>query len=447
MVSLFHSAAPKKSNHRWICIKSTFYKREESIIKKSDVIIIGGGAVGLCTAYYLNQSGFEVTIINEGDSEGKSSCSWGNAGMIVPGHIIPLASPGVFKKGLKWLLAPESPFSIEFKPTLNLISWLWKFRKAANPNHVKAGANTLRALGLESRSLYLELGKKMDFGLENKGIMMLCKQEEILAEEYEISAMARALGIEAVDLDQTDIQSVEIDMKSNALGGVHYPLDCHINPARFLQLMQKFLVDQGVNIVYESLVSGFSVHHGKIKSVLVEDQSWSADYFVLAAGRMSGNLVKSIGLKLPMMGGKGYSVTIKSPIQKPAIPALLIDARIASTPMEDQWRIGGTMTITESNKNINERKLNAMFKSVQNYYPDFDLAWVKNLEPWVGLRPLSADGLPYIGPFGQYPNLIGATGHAMLGISLAPITGQLVNHIISGNDPGVDMSMLSPDRF
>ena len=137
---------------------------------KSDIIIIGGGAVGLSCAYYLNQAGYEVTVFDGNGPDKKSSCSWGNSGMIVPSHIVPLAAPGVVKKGLKWLFDPESPFSIEFKPSIEMLAWLWKFRKAANPEHVKSGANMFRELSLSSRDLYLELSKKMSFGLETKGI-------------------------------------------------------------------------------------------------------------------------------------------------------------------------------------------------------------------------------------------------------------------------------------
>ena len=147
------------------------------------------------------------------------------------------------------------------------------------------------------------------------------------------------------------------------------------------------------------------------------------------------------------MAGKGYSVTMESPPQKPAIPAILVEARIASTPMGHTWRFGGTMTVTQGSRLINQRKLNAMLQNVKNYYPEYDLSLTKSLNPWVGLRPLSADGLPYIGAFKKYPNLFAATGHAMLGVSLAPLTGYLISQIIAGKSIDYDMRMLSPDRF
>ena len=415
--------------------------------KKSDVVIIGAGAVGLSSAYYLNQSGFSVTVLDSGSGDKKSSCSWGNAGMIVPSHLVPLAAPGVIKQGIKWLLDPESPFSIEFKPSIEMISWLWKFRKAANPEHVKAGARIFRELGLASRSLYLELGREMDFGLESKGILMLCTGEETLEEEVSISAMARELGMEAVDLDSSGVKSIETGMETTVSGGVHYPLDCHIDPEKFLNVMEQRLMEKGVDFFYNTTVSDFQQEKGKIVSVKTDQGQWAGDYFVLAAGSLSSKLLKSVNLKMPMMAGKGYSITMESPLKKPALPAILIEARIASTPMGANWRFGGTMTITDSDRKLNHRKMTAMLKAAKNYYPEYELSWTEKLEPWVGLRPLSADGLPYIGPFNKYPNLIAATGHAMLGLSLSPVTGHLVDKMIKGEDGGFDTAMINPNRF
>jgi D-amino-acid dehydrogenase len=414
---------------------------------KSDVIIIGGGAVGLSCAYYLNRSGYSVTVLDSGSPDKKSSCSWGNAGMIVPSHIVPLAAPGVIKQGIKWLLDPESPFSIEFKPSIEMLSWLWKFRKAANLNHVKKGARIFRELGLASRSLYLELGQEMNFGLELNGILMLCAGEKALEEEFAVSAMARDLDMVAVDMDSKGVKSVESGMKTTVSGGVHYPLDCHINPVKFLEVIQKNLKEKGVEFHHNTSVASFVQDKGKIVSVNTSQGKWEGNHFVLAAGSMSSKLIKSINLKMPMMAGKGYSVTMESPRKKPILPAILIEARIASTPIGSSWRFGGTMTITDSDQKINNRKMKAMLKAVKNYYPEYELSWTEKLEPWVGLRPLSADGLPYIGPFTQYPNLIAATGHAMLGISLSLITGHLVDKIVKGEDLGFDTTMLNPNRF
>ena len=413
----------------------------------SDIVIIGGGAIGLSSAYYLNKKGYDVTILDANPPDQYDSCSWGSSGMIVPSHIVPLAAPGVIKQGLKWLLDPESPFSIEFKLSFEMISWLLKFRKAANAKHVKAAADILRNLSMHSRSLFLELDDEMDFGLETKGILMLCNSEASLEEEYSISAMAKDIGMITKDLNPTEINNLETGMKTKVVGGVHYPSDAHVNPVAYLFELKRKLLDANVKIIHETNVNSLSVDKGHVTSVKTSNDIWTAKNFVLSAGSYSSKLVRNLHLKIPMMGGKGYSVTMESPFQKPSIPAILVESRIASTPMGKAWRFGGTMTVTEGSTDINKRKLNAMVRNVKKYYPDYKISWAENLKPWVGLRPLSADGLPYIGSFSNYPNLIAATGHAMLGVSLAPITGYLVSNIISGKTLEYDMKLLSPDRF
>ena len=413
----------------------------------SNVIIIGGGAIGLSTAYYLNRSGLSVTIVDANEPNSEIICSWGNSGMIVPSHIVPLAAPGVIKQGLKWLLDAESPFSIELKPSLEMLSWLLKFRKAANSNHVESGAKLLQELGLRSRKLYLDIGEKIDIGLETNGILMLCNSESAMEEEFKISKMARDLGMEAIDLDQSGVQKLETGMRVDVKGGVHYPLDCNIDPVLFMDLMKTYLIQNGVTINYKKPITEIIVNQNRVDTVKSNDESWSADYVVLSAGSFSSKLVKQIGLKMPLMSGKGYSYTLESPKTKPSVPAILIEARIASTPMGKKWRFGGTMTVTDSNRLINKKKLYAMARYVKNYYPEYESSWVHGFKPWVGLRPLSADGIPYIGSFKKIPNLIAATGHAMMGISMAPVTGEIVNNIISGKKSNFYLKMLSPVRF
>ena len=413
----------------------------------SDIVIIGGGAIGLSSAYYLNQKGFDVTILDSNDKNLYNSCSWGSSGMIVPSHIVPLAAPGVIKKGLKWLLDPESPFSIEFKPSIEMISWLLKFRKAANKKHVKQAADLLRNLSMDSRSLYKKLNEQIDFEFETKGILMLCKGEKTLKEEIAVSVMAQDIGMKAKNLNPAEINKLETGMKTEIAGGVYYPSDAHFNPGLYLSSMKKILINSGVKIFHKTKVHSINIDKEKITSVNTEHDNWKAKKFILCAGSFSSKLVKQIKLKMPLMGGKGYSISIDNIQKKPALPAILVEARIASTPMGKIWRLGGTMTVTQGSTKINNRKISAMVRNVKKYYPEYNISSAQLLKPWVGLRPLSADGLPYIGPFKKYPNLIAATGHAMLGVSLAPVTGHLVSNIISEESFDYDMKLLSPDRF
>ena len=414
---------------------------------RTDVAIIGGGVIGLTCAYFLSKEGYDVSVFDNNSSDLYHSCSWGSSGMIVPSHIVPLAAPGVIKQGLKWLLDPKSPFSIEFKPNWNMISWLLKFRSAANKKHVVKAANFLRQISLESRDIYKKLSDNMDFGFENNGILMICKKTELLAEEIEIAKMANELGMKSQTLNQSELAKVETGMKISSSGGVFYPLDAHLDPGKYLYALNKTLKEMQVKVFYETKVDTFARQNELLTSISTSKGNCSAKYFVLAAGSFSSNFAKQVGLKLPMMSGKGYSVTMKNPPKKPHIPSILVDSRIASTPFNDSWRVGGTMTVTENSAKINENKLTAIRENVQNFYPEYHFEWTEALKPWVGLRPLSADGLPYIGSFAKCKNLVAATGHAMLGVSLAPITGKLVTDIIAKKPFDYEMQMLSPDRF
>lgn len=416
-------------------------------MSRHDVVIIGGGAIGLSSAYYLNKAGYSVVILDDQTPDQKGSCSWGNGGMVCPSHFVPLAAPGVVKQGLKWLMDPESPFSIEISPSFELFQWLWQFRKAANVTHVEKSANILRELGMYSRALYQELNQILDFGFTQDGILMLCNENKILEHELSVSQMAREMGMKAIDLDSKGVAKIETGMATHLAGGVYYPLDCHVNPISFLSAMKNHLIENGVSIHHNKMVIRLMGDEKKLKIACTENEKYIGDHFILAAGSFSNQLIRSIGLKMPLMAGKGYSVTLDSPQKKPNIPAILVEARVASTPLEKGWRLGGTMTVTRRSKRINEKKLHAMLRSVSKYYPDYKYDWTSTLEPWVGLRPLSADGMPYIGSFSKYPNLIAATGHSMVGVSLATGTGHLVSDLVAGREPALDLTKFKPDRF
>jgi len=418
-----------------------------NVAEQSDIIIVGAGAIGLCSAFYLNEAGFSVIIVDREPEKSEATCSFGNAGMIVASHIIPLAAPGVVRQGLKWLLDPESPFSIDFRFDANLLTWLWKFKKAANQRHMEMAAILLSELGLRSRSLYEDLSKELDFNLKTKGILMLCHLDKTLEEEIKTAAWVKELGMEAKVMSREKIQSLQPGITVSAVGGVHYPLDAHIDPNAFMSRIREYLLAKGVRILYDQDVKQVEIKGQKVTAILTVSDRFEAEFYVLAAGAHSPELVNSLPVTLPMQSGKGYSLTIHDPPKMPRIPALLIESRVAMTPLENKLRIGGTMTITGTDRSINQHKINGILKSIPKYFPEFNSDWSEGVDVWVGLRPCSPDGLPYIGKFGKVKNLVSATGHAMLGISLAPITGKLVLQIIKGQKTEVNINALSPDRF
>ncbi|PKP35839.1 MAG: amino acid dehydrogenase [Bacteroidetes bacterium HGW-Bacteroidetes-17] len=410
------------------------------------VVIIGGGIVGLMSAYYLSKHKLDITIIDQSNLE--STCSTGNAGMIVPSHFTPLAAPGIVYKGFKWMFNPESPF--RFYPSLNkdLLSWGWKFYQKANKKHIENSEHPLLNLNLFSKELYQQLAQEDDFSFElkNDGILMLCKLERTLKEEIELAKRASKLGLDIQILNSLEINKLE-NREVTIAGGVLYKSDAHLTPNILIRQLIQFLKNQKVKFELNQEVSGFVINNRKIKQIVIGDKQIEADTMVLAAGAFSGNLAKKLKIKLPMQGGKGYSMTFEKIKDKPHYPALLIEARVAVTPMGEYLRIGGTMEIGSDLSKINKRKVQGILKSLPEYYPGLKLDYPEEEKIWSALRPTSPDGLPYIGKSDSFENLIVATGHAMMGLSLGPATGKLVEEIVTQQTLSQEPKAFDPNRY
>jgi D-amino-acid dehydrogenase len=363
--------------------------------------------------------------------------------MIVPSHFIPLAAPGMVALGLKWMWNPESPFYI--KPSLNpaLLSWGYKFWRAANPEHVARSAPLLRDLSFASRELFEELSRDDDFGLVQKGLLMLCETEHALEEESKTAEQARALGVPAETISAKRTAEIDPGARLDIAGSIYFPKDCHLSPNRFMASMRQRLQKLGVEFQWNTNIHEFTREGAEIKAA----GDFEADEFVIAGGSWSPELARNLGLKIPMQAGKGYSLTLTKPRQLPQLCHILCEARVAVTPMGPNLRFGGTMEIAGLNENINPVRVQGIIKSAQQYYPDFTPEDFANIKPWCGLRPCSPDGLPYIGRAKQYKNLTITTGHAMMGLSLGPITGKLVSEILSKEKPVHDLTLLNPDRY
>lgn len=412
-----------------------------------DVVIIGGGAIGLCTAYYLLQRGIIPTVIDKGEMGHGSSLH--NAGYISPSHFVPLAAPGIISQGLKWMLDPVSPFYV--KPRFNgeFISWAWKFRKSCSHENVERAAPLLRDMSNASSSFFEEMSKVegMRFDFVKKGLLMLFRTERGRAAQLEEAELAHKFGVGALFLEKSDVQELVPEVEIRASGGLYFPHDRHLTPAKFVADLARYLEGHGVRLMKETEVMGFVTSGGKVGAVKTAAGEIAADEFVLAGGAWSSQMTRSIGVRLPVQAGKGYSVTIHRPDRKPQIPMIFSEARVAITPMGDTMRFAGTMEIAGLDLSITQRRVEAILNSVPNYIGGFSQEDFKDGEVWAGLRPVSPDGVPFIGRFRRYPNLIAATGHAMIGITLAPVTGSIVAGIITGDRSAFDMMLLDPDRF
>lgn len=412
------------------------------------ILVIGGGVIGLSTAYYCARKGHRVTVIDR-NPEQRDGCSFGNAGMIVPSHFIPLAAPGMVALGLKWMWNPESPFYIKPRLDWDLLSWAFRFWRASTPGRVRCAAPLLRDLQLASRACFEELADLTGngFALVKRGLLMLCKTQHALDEESKMAEQARQLGIPAEVLDARQTAALDPDVRMDIAGAVYFPKDCHLSPDRFMAGLQQHLKQAGAEFSWNTEVKGWRVNGSRVEAVKTTTGDFTGDEFVLCGGVWSPGVARELRLRLPMQAGKGYSLTLTRPRQLPRICALFAEARLAVTPMGGSLRFGGTMEIAGLNEDINPVRVQGIIKSVPKYYPDFTPRDFDGIQPWRGLRPCSPDGLPYVGRTARYSNLCVAAGHAMLGLSLGPITGRLVAEILSGENPAVPVNLLDPDRY
>jgi len=411
------------------------------------ILVIGGGAVGLCAAHYLRASGCEVTIVERGMIGEGSSLH--NAGLIVPSHFVPLAAPGMVMLGLRWMLRPESPFYIKPRLDPDLLTWLWQFARASTTRRTERAVHLLRDMSVASLALYEDLASAggMEFEFRKNGLLMLFRTGHGREGSLKTAEQASRIGIEANVLDREQLRELEPGVDFKAMGGVYYPGDAHLTPALFVDRLREHLIARGVRFVGSTRVTGFVTRPSGINAVTTTGGTYAADEFVLAGGSWSPLIVRSLRLQIPMQPGKGYSVTVRNPAVRPRIPMLLEEARVAVTPLGDRLRFSGTMELAGLDSSINIRRVRALLESVPSYLGGLEPAELEQGEMWAGLRPCTPDGLPFIGRFRTYDNLIAATGHAMVGISLAPITGKLVTQIVHGLIPSIDLHLLRPDRY
>ena len=410
------------------------------------VVVIGAGVIGVCSAFYLARRGYKVTVVDR-DEPTHEGCSFGNAGMVVPSHFIPLAAPGMVALGLKWMWNPESPFWVKPRLSPELLGWGWKFWRASNARKVAQAAPLLRDLHVASRAAFEELSAGGEFGFVKKGLLMLCQTEHAFDEERKAAELARQLGVPADVLDAQGAARLEPGLRMNIAGAVYFPNDCHLPPGRFMHSMRDRLAKSGVEFRWNTEVTHFQRSGNRIEAVDTTGGALRGDEYVLCGGSWSSVIGRQLDLKLPMQAGKGYSLTLPKPRLLPEICAILCEARVAVTPMGNTLRFGGTMEIAGLNENINPVRVQGIIKSALKYYPDLRAEDFAGVKPWCGLRPCSPDGLPYIGRPARYSNLTIATGHAMMGLSLGPVTGQLVADILANAKPSIDIGLLNPDRY
>lgn len=413
------------------------------------VTIIGGGIIGLSSAWFLMKAGHTVTVIDKTDM--LNNCSYGNAGYVCPSHFVPLATPGIVTQGLKWMWNAKSPFYVQPRLDIHLIKWGWKFMQVATDQHVHDAAIPLRDIALLSQSWYEHWDQlpEFNFGYEHKGLLEIFKTAKGADKCQQLCEKAQALGLsDTVMLTQAQLQQLEPQTEINALGALYFKCDAHLYPNKLMQQLLQILEQQGVKLVKGEEVIGFEKQGKRIQSVVTNQAQYESDEVVMASGSWSRELAAKLQLDLLLMPGRGYSITLENSPYQINYPSVLVEGRVALTPMDgNKIRFGGTMEITSTKTPPRMNRVQGILDAVKTVYSAFDIAMPPEEKIWYGFRPCSADGLPYIGRTNKWDNLVMATGHAMVGLSLGAGTGKLVSELIGGQTPSMDIAPFHPDRF
>jgi len=413
--------------------------------QKKDIIVIGGGIVGIAAAYYLAVQGRSVTLF-EKDNIGAGS-SHGNAGLIANGFAIPMAAPGVPVQGLKWMLDASSPFYIKPRMDIDLLRWLWQFRGACNEKQMLRSIPVLLSLGQGSFDLFDELfaSEDVNFDYERKGRLILYTSEESFEAGAADVALLSEFGVKASLLDAAGVHQIEPNVLPAVTHGIYCATYAHLSPGHFVQEMVRLAKNRGVELRTGTSVTGFETSGRHIASVVTTEGTFTGKQVVLAAGAWSPLVAQGLKLRLPIQPAKGYSLTYKRPETSPHLPLSLSERKIAVTPMGEMLRFTSVLELAGFDSSISQRRLETIRCSVNEYLPGMEQLGEETV--WFGYRPGTPDDLPIIGRSGMFENLILATGHGTLGMTHGLITGKLVSQVIADEQPSVDLAPFKVERF
>lgn len=409
-----------------------------------DIVIIGGGVIGVCSAYYLAQRGLKVLVLEKGEIA--SGCSYGNGGLVVPSHAVPLASPGALGNGLRWLLDSESPFYIKPRLNMDLVNWLIRFALASRHEPMMRALPAMHDLLLASRMLYDELSKMgFDFGFEGNGPLQVFLTENGLKGGVEEAHLLEEFDIPIKVMTASDVCNLEPALLPDVVGGVYYPRDAHIDPFRFVAGLAERARELGAEILTGTEVLAFETQNRKIAVIKTTRGEFHPQKVVLAAGSWSPEIARALKLNIPIQAAKGYSITFEKPAISPKLSLLFGEAHVVANPLRDALRVAGTLELAGMDFSFNMRRVNAIRKAAEGYLPGLDQARV--IEIWRGLRPCTPDGLPIISRSDSFANLFIAAGHAMLGMSLGPITGKLISQLVNDEMSDFNLAPFRLNRF
>jgi D-amino-acid dehydrogenase len=406
------------------------------------VAVIGAGVVGVACAHYLRRAGCEVTLLDRGRLGG--GCSHANCGYVCPSHVLPYAGPGAIGMVLRTLFQRNSPLSVRPRLDWDLFDWMLRFaRKCDHSSMLKAG-HALHALFGASRRLYDELLTDIDADWQTQGLLFVFHSPKAFAHYREVDAlMRREFGLAATPYPEGELHALEPALRGDVAGAYHYACDAQLRPDRLLREWKNRILSMGVMLREGVTFTGFTRSGGRPVAARTDAGEVQADAFVVATGAWTPLLADALRVRVPIQPGKGYSVTMPRPAVCPRFPLIFEEHRVAVSPFRDGYRVGSTMQFNGYDTTTDPARVRLLLDSARLYLRDPADGPIE--ETWWGWRPMVPDGVPIIGPAG--PNVWLATGHGMLGLSLATGTGRLIADMITGARPHVDPAPYRVERF
>ena len=415
--------------------------------KHSDVLVIGGGIIGLACAYYLAKAGKKVRLQEQNAIGADTAASYGNCGLVYISHLVPLCAPGTIRHELKRRLLGGSPLYIKLSPDIKRFKWLWNFARNCNTKHmayaIRARANILQ----NSISLLVRLFKEehIECDWEEKGVLMVFKSPSEMQKYGKTNNLIKPYGLEAVSLVGNELFDLEPALHKDVYGAWFHNKDSHLRPDKLLSAWQQVLLKMGVAIEENCCLKDLVAEDRRIHHAETTGGIYTADDYVLATGAWTPQLTARLKLSLPVEPGKGYSLTMTRPEGCPKIPCYFYEPSVVATPWKSGFRLGGTMEFSGFNSDIIARRIQNLTAAAKKYLRK--PVGEPVMEEWVGMRPMVYDDMPIIDRAPNHPNLVVATGHGMQGISMATSTGKLVTEIITGQSPHIDVTAFGIQRF
>jgi len=405
----------------------------------SRVVVVGAGVVGLCTAWSLQRRGHDVVVLD--GATPREAASWGNAGWVVPSLSAPVPAPGVPWFGAKSLVTPGAAFRM--RPSVRLLPWLLAFTRSCTQQAHDRGTVATLELCRDVPARFDELlASGVPFSLLSQGLRFVGLTRAAVEKELALLAPVSALGYEipAEPEDAASTRAAEPLLAGSVAASAFVSGDRHLDPRELVDGLEKWLGERGVPVHRDRKADGFAVRGSSVTAVRTAEGDVPADAVVVAAGAWSAGLARQLGYRLPLQAGKGYSFSVDLPA--PATPLYLLEAKVAVTGMAGRVRCAGMMELSGAAPRVDPRRVRAMARKTAGYV----VGWGPVEEEWAGLRPMTPDGLPVIGRVPRVENAYLATGHAMLGVTLGPGTGEAVADLLDGRSDE-RLAPFAPTRF